>query len=54
MVLDGVSAWFLRYDDVSDTDDKAVVMGWGATQVLNSRFIIDLLNECINYYWHAY
>ena len=33
VVLDGTSAWFLRYDDVSDTDDKAVIMGWGATQV---------------------
>ena len=31
VVLDGTSAWFLRFDDVSNTDDKAVIMGWGAT-----------------------
>jgi len=31
VVFDGINVWFLRYDDVSDVDQRAIVMGWGAT-----------------------
>jgi len=31
VVFDAINVWFLHYDDVSDADKKAIVMGWGAT-----------------------
>jgi len=59
VVLDGVNAWFLRYDDVSDTDKTAIVMGWGATQDEGlpyasrlrtaSQFILDVGTKCGGY-----
>lgn len=30
VVFDAVNVWFLHYDDVSDVDKTAIVMGWGA------------------------